>query len=223
MDIPWIIREDSAEPMRGVNESPEEEVSETLHVLVVEDNLVNQKVLARQLRNLGCVVSVANHGGECLDFLRKTRHWNHDNDALHRHSHTDPHGPPAPTHSASHPHSELPLELSLILLDWEMPVMNGLTCVGKIRELERGGVLTADVKRGKGGMGRIPVIGVTANVRQQQIQMAMDAGMDDVVGKPFKVVELLGRMRELIAGRGSQLWRGKGDEEGEGQEELDKG
>ena len=49
---------------------------------------------------------------------------------------------------------------------------------------------------------RIPVIGVTANVRKQQIDMAMAAGMDDVVGKPFRVAELLLRMKDVIAGMG---------------------
>jgi signal transduction histidine kinase/CheY-like chemotaxis protein/PAS domain-containing protein len=153
-------------------------IPETLHILVVEDNLVNQKVLAKQLRNLGCVVSVANHGVEALEFLQKTKFWKDD--------------------VASSPHSagtsslaqDLPLDLSLILMDWEMPIMNGLTCVSKIRELEREGRLVA----------RIPVIGVTANVRQQQIEEAMSKGMDDVVGKPFRVKELLGRMKGVVAG-----------------------
>lgn len=34
----------------------------TLHVLLVEDNLINQKVMAHQLRQMGCTVHVANHG-----------------------------------------------------------------------------------------------------------------------------------------------------------------
>jgi CheY-like chemotaxis protein len=43
------------------------------HILLVEDNLINQKVLSKQLRSVGCVVHVANHGGEALDFLSKTK------------------------------------------------------------------------------------------------------------------------------------------------------
>ncbi|KAF2654672.1 putative histidine kinase HHK11p, partial [Lophiostoma macrostomum CBS 122681] len=147
-------------------------ISETLHVLVVEDNLVNQKVLAKQLKNLGCVVSVANHGGEALKFLEKTRHWNHGD------AHTQ--------HPTILP--DLPLDLHLILMDWEMPIMNGLAATTRIRELERDGRLSA----------RVPVIGITANVRQQQIQTAMEAGMDDVVGKPFRVKELVDRMRGVV-------------------------
>lgn len=160
----------------------------TLHVLVVEDNLVNQRVLAKQLRNLGCVVSVANHGREALDFLPQTTYWNHDHHApsASRTSH-DQISSVKPTVSTNE--DSLPLELNVILMDWEMPIMNGLTAVAKIRELEKDGML----------LGRIPVIGVTANVRQQQIQTALMAGMDDVVGKPFRVAELLFRMRGIVA------------------------
>ncbi|KAH8712095.1 hypothetical protein GQ44DRAFT_689557 [Phaeosphaeriaceae sp. PMI808] len=160
----------------------------TLHVLVVEDNLVNQRVLATQLRNAGCIVSVANHGREALDHLEQTVHWNH--------------GPQTPDSTAHHctpfteplpsPHSEVsssPLNLSVILMDWEMPIMNGLEAVAQIRRLESNGTLK----------GRVPVIGVTANVRQQQIETAITAGMDDVVGKPFRVAELMVKMKGIIA------------------------
>jgi CheY-like chemotaxis protein len=67
-----------------------------LHVLIVEDNLVNQRVLAKQLKNIGMKVSVANHGGEALDHLRTTNYCVKDGTHINR--------------------------LSLILMDWEMPV-----------------------------------------------------------------------------------------------------
>lgn len=65
------------------------------------------------------------------------------------------------------------LNLGVVLMDQEMPVMDGLTCTRKIRELEREGKLT----------GHVPIIAVTANARAEQIQTALDTGMDDVVGK----------------------------------------
>ena len=58
----------------------------------------------------------------------------------------------------------------------------------RIRQLQGDGTLK----------GHISVIAVTANVRQQQILIAMDAGMDDVVSKSFRVPELLDRMKALI-------------------------
>lgn len=173
-------------------------IPETLHVLVVEDNLVNQKVLAKQLRNLGCIVSVANHGRESLDFLPRTTRWNHaaySARSASRRPSTQVDGDAISLlnmPSANGATADAPVELSLILMDWEMPIMNGLTAVAKIRELENEGLL----------VGRVPVIGVTANVRQQQIETAMQAGMDDVVGKPFRVAELLARMRGIVKGVG---------------------
>lgn len=160
---------------------------ENLHVLIVEDNLVNQKVLANQLRKFGCTVSVANHGGEALDFLKTTSHWNASEPGAHD----------ARTNTSN---SNLPVDLHLILMDWEMPVMNGLTAVTHIRRFEREGQLS----------GHIPVIGVTANAREQQIQAALDVGMDDVVSKPFRVSELMGRMRGVMEGMeaGSGEWKG---------------
>lgn len=55
---------------------------EVRHVLVVEDNLVNQKVLSKQLKGAGCVVSVANHGGEALDLLEKSHFCVNGGEAL---------------------------------------------------------------------------------------------------------------------------------------------
>lgn len=54
--------------------------------------------------------------------------------------------------------------------------MDGLTCTRKIRELEAEGKLT----------GHVPIIAVTANARQEQIQTALDAGM--VRAQPLQFV-----------------------------------
>lgn len=47
----------------------------TQEILLVEDNLVNQKVLAKQLRRLGHTVHIANHGEEALDFVSRSKFW----------------------------------------------------------------------------------------------------------------------------------------------------
>jgi CheY-like chemotaxis protein len=132
------------------------------HVLVVEDNLVNQKVLSKQLRSAGCIVHVANHGGEALSFLSTTRFW-------------------AGLESTG-------ITLSVVLMDLEMPVMDGLTCVKKIRELQKEGKITA----------HIPVIAVTANARSEQIALAKESGMDSVVTKPFRIPELLPEIERQV-------------------------
>ena len=110
-------------------------------ILIVEDNLVNQRVLQKQLRNLGWIVYVANHGGECIEHLQQSRFWaGHETNGL---------------------------DISLILLDLEMPVMDGLTCARRIRELQ----LEGQVVR------HVPIIAVTANARGPQIEAALKSGM----------------------------------------------
>lgn len=51
----------------GRTQSP----SQLLTVLLVEDNVINQQVLGRQLKKAGCKVTVANHGLEALEILEK--------------------------------------------------------------------------------------------------------------------------------------------------------
>ncbi|PIA89674.1 Transcription factor SKN7 [Cercospora beticola] len=130
-----------------------------LHVLIVEDNLINQKVMSQQLRRAGCTVHVANHGIECLNFLESSTYC----------SSTTP--------------------LSVVLLDLEMPEMDGLTCIREIRRREAAGSIISHV----------PVIAVTANARSEQINNAIEAGMDQVVTKPFRIPELVPQMERLVA------------------------
>jgi signal transduction histidine kinase len=110
-----------------------------MKVLIVEDNLVNQKVLQKQLRNAGTEVHVANHGGEALEKLLQSTYCNEGG----------------------------ALELGVVLMDQEMPVMDGLTCTKRIREMEREGKIRVHV----------PIIAVTANARSEQIATALEAGM----------------------------------------------
>ena len=120
-----------------------------IRVLICEDNKVNQQVLKKQLERKGCIVYISNHGGEALEFLRSCRYWK---DA---------------SSSAVRVEDDTRLDLSVILMDLEMPVMDGLTCVREIRRLEREGSLIQ----------AIPVIAVTANARMEQVNMAKEAGM----------------------------------------------
>ncbi|KAF2772771.1 histidine kinase [Teratosphaeria nubilosa] len=132
--------------------------SGNLDVLIVEDNAINQKIMAQQLRKAGCTVHVANHGLECLNFLDQSVFC----------------GSTTP--------------LSVVLLDLEMPTMDGLTCIRHIREYQRTGKIVSHV----------PVIAVTANARSEQISVALAAGMDQVVTKPFRIPELMPQMRGLV-------------------------
>lgn len=138
-------------------------------VLVVEDNLINQRVLANQLKKAGCKVSLANDGLEALAFLRTTHFCNQADPA-----------------AAGDGDGGAPLDV--ILMDLEMPNMDGLTCVMEIRKMEASGELN----------GHVPVIAVTANVRDQQVATARASGMDDVLSKPFRIPELLKKVETLL-------------------------
>ncbi|EON98769.1 putative histidine kinase group protein [Phaeoacremonium minimum UCRPA7] len=129
-------------------------------VLVVEDNLINQQITRRGLIDRGFTVDVANHGVEALDKL-----------------------------SASNRMEGGTTPLSVILMDVEMPIQDGLTCTRNIRELERQGKI-------KGG--RIPIIAVSANARMEQILEAKAAGCDDVLVKPYRMPELIEKMKVVM-------------------------
>lgn len=72
-------------------------------------------------------------------------------------------------------------QLDVVLCDVEMPVMDGLKFMKTVREKEAQGTLK----------GHLPVIAVTANARAEQQASALEAGMDSVVTKPFRLLELL--------------------------------
>lgn len=114
---------------------------ETLKILIVEDNITNQKVMSRQLQQRGCVVSIANHGGEAISIIEES--------------------------SRIKGQEGTGKEISIVLMDQQMPVMDGITCVRIIREMERDGRLVSHV----------PVIGITANARTQQVEELKSAGM----------------------------------------------
>lgn len=141
------------------------EKSRPIHVLLVEDNIVNQKILRKQLTKAGCVVSVANHGLEALDFIKTTTCWYEPE-------------------SGSKPN-----DLDLILMDWEMPIMDGLACSREVRRLQQEGKIIRHVQ----------IIATTANTRKEQIEAALTAGSDDVLPKPFVISELMSKMIERLA------------------------
>jgi CheY-like chemotaxis protein len=66
----------------------------------------------------------------------------------------------------------------LILMDVQMPVMDGMQATRAIRALP-------------GAAGRVPIVALTANVQVEQVARCLEAGMDAHLGKPIHVAELL--------------------------------
>ena len=75
---------------------------------------------------------------------------------------------------------------SAILMDMQMPVMDGLAATRRIRELE---ALSGT---------RVPIIALTANVLPIHKDICLAAGMDDYLSKPFKKDELAGKLARFL-------------------------
>jgi CheY-like chemotaxis protein len=90
-----------------------------IHVLLVEDNIVNQQVLKKQLQRHGCIVHTANHGAEALQQLR----------GMNCYSDRVKDGTP----------------VDVILMDTQMPVMGGVECTKEIRRLQAEGTICRHV------------------------------------------------------------------------------
>jgi CheY-like chemotaxis protein len=73
----------------------------------------------------------------------------------------------------------------VILMDLEMPIMGGLECVRNIRQAEGDSTI----------QGHIPVIAVTANARSMHAEAAIQAGMDGVTTKPYRIDDLVSEIK----------------------------
>jgi CheY-like chemotaxis protein len=70
-------------------------------------------------------------------------------------------------------------QFDLILMDCRMPVMDGSTATRAIRALE-----SATQRR------RTPIVAITAGLMPEEKRRYHEAGMDDVLAKPFSLEEL---------------------------------
>jgi CheY-like chemotaxis protein len=125
-----------------------------LHILLVEDNAVNQKLARRLLENGGHTVTCAGDGAEALSACEKSR-------------------------------------FDAILMDIQMPVMDGFEATAELRRREK---LTG---------GYTPVLALTANAMQGDRDRCLSAGMDGYVTKPINKGELLQSIAEAVASRAS--------------------
>lgn len=72
-------------------------------------------------------------------------------------------------------------EYSLILMDVQMPVMDGIECTKRIRELEKESKSTSP----------IPIIAVTTFTMNNDRKNCFDAGMNDILAKPYRTDDLI--------------------------------
>lgn len=124
------------------------------------NSIINQRIVFRQLEAKGFNVTTANNGKEAVEAAKK-----------------------APRSSSGERSA-----FDVILMDQEMPMMDGNTAARAIRQFEK-----------EKSLDRVPILGVTANVRGQQQDEMMESGMDDVMSKPYKIGELVSRLQALAA------------------------
>ncbi len=117
------------------------------HVLLVEDNSINQEVATEFLRDAGMVVTVVSNGRECLN-------------ALHCRSY------------------------DLVLMDIQMPVMDGLEATRRIRNNSR--------------FKDLPVIAMTAHAMTGDRDKSLAAGMNDHITKPIDPAALYQALKKWI-------------------------
>ncbi len=72
-------------------------------------------------------------------------------------------------------------EIDLILMDIQMPVLNGIEATKQIREIEKQRKVTHPVK----------IIAMTANTMKEDVEYCLEIGMDAFLAKPFRVNDLI--------------------------------
>jgi len=79
-------------------------------------------------------------------------------------------------------------KFDLILMDIQMPIMNGIECTIKIREFERESNVSSP----------IPIIAVTAFAMESDRRNCFNAGMNDFIAKPYRAENLVEIMSGFI-------------------------
>jgi signal transduction histidine kinase/ActR/RegA family two-component response regulator len=120
-----------------------------LHVLIAEDNPVNEHLARRMLEKWGHRVEVARNGAEAVEATTRT-------------------------------------SFDLVLMDVQMPEMDGLQATRVIRQRERL------------GSARLPILAVTARAGGEDANACIAAGMDGYVSKPFRRDELVAAMKRVV-------------------------
>jgi signal transduction histidine kinase/CheY-like chemotaxis protein len=82
-----------------------------------------------------------------------------------------------------------PSRYDMIFMDVQMPEMDGYTATRRIRDLDLPGAKS------------VPIIAMTANVFREDVEKCLEAGMDDHVGKPLDLGDVLEKLRRYLPAR----------------------
>jgi hypothetical protein len=151
MTLPWQAVTEAAAPASAPSATQKlaEVVPTQTRVLLVEDNLVNQKVVLAILRKKGFQIDVANDGREALSKLE----------------------------GAVQPYD-------IVLMDVQMPVLDGLETTRIIRKNQR--------------WDHLPIVAMTAHAMNGDRERCLQAGMNSYVSKPVQPAHLVSVIEKLL-------------------------
>ena len=162
-----VIVQQGDETIQTIEKIPQDAEYKHLHILLVEDNKINQELARIVLENADHRVKLAKNGLEALKIMAE--------------DHFD-----------------------VVLMDVQMPQMDGLTATTIIRQCEKGQAGTREENQDiearltKQLNGRhVPIIAMTANAMSGDRQKCLDAGMDDYLTKPFIPKDLYKTLNRL--------------------------
>ena len=146
------LESEIAAPLQTATAPAAQSVSNSARLLLVEDNLVNQKVVLAMLRKKGYLIDIANDGREALQKLD----------------------------AAAVPYD-------LVLMDVQMPVLDGLETTRQIRRDPR--------------FEDLPVIAMTAHAMRGDRERCLDAGMNGYIAKPVQPSHLMQTVERYLPAR----------------------
>ncbi len=131
-----------------LNDSSLENQQEHGHLLLVEDNEINQLIAEELLKNVGYTIDIAENGQIALDLLVQ-KHYD------------------------------------LVLMDIQMPIMDGLTASRKIREQEK--------------FKHLPIVAMSAHAMSGDKEISIANGMNDHITKPIEPETLYSALKYWLA------------------------
>ena len=151
LTLPWepVIEVAAPDSAPHATQQLAEVLPTQTRVLLVEDNLVNQKVVLAILRKKGFQIDVSNDGREALSKLE----------------------------AAADPYD-------IVLMDVQMPVLDGLETTRIIRKNQR--------------WDRLPIVAMTAHAMNGDRERCLQAGMNSYVSKPVQPAHLVSVIEKLL-------------------------
>ena len=128
-----------------VNANTNMDQQNQLHILVADDNEINQQLIQKILERAGYAVDLVENGREAVDLASKNRY-------------------------------------DFILMDIQMPHMDGPEAARRIREAENSG---STIPNPKSQIDSVPIVAMTGSNFEVEKEKCLSMGMNDCLGNPL--------------------------------------